>query len=358
MRLGFVVYGSLSERSGGFRYDRKLVETLRERGHTVQVITIPWQSYGRCLLHNLSSRLRSRLSGFDVLMEDHLCHPSLIWLNHGLDVPVVSVVHHLRSDEPRAGWKNRGYRRVERNYFLTLDGAICNSETTRRSVLDLLDSNDSNYLPTTVAYPAGDRFEPLPPVRRTFDGTLHLVFLGNLVPRKGLHVLLNGLSSVSGDWHLTVIGSSTDKEYANRMRRLRDDLGLRRNVSFTGRLPDEAVAGHLARSHVLTVPSLYEGFGLVYLEGMAFSLPAIATTAGGASEIVTDGENGFLLPPADPSAISEAVRTVRDDRDELGRMSTAARDRYDAQTGWDDATDAVERLLDTVIEHEPISTKP
>ncbi len=358
MRLGFVVYGSLRELSGGFRYDRELVESLRERGHVVQVLTLPWESYGRCLLHNLSRTLRARLSSFDVLIEDHLCHPSLIWTNRDLDTPIVSVVHHLRSDEPRPKWKNGGYRMVERHYVRNLDGAICNSETTRKSVTNLFGSGDSNELPTVVAYPAGDRFEPLPPIRREFSGTLRLVFLGNQIPRKGLHVLLRGLSSVSGNWHLTVIGARTDKKYADRVRRLRDVLGLGEKVSFTGRLPDEAVAGHLTRSHVLAVPSLYEGFGLVYLEGMAFGLPAIATTAGGASEIVSDGENGFLLPPDDPDAIAEVVRTLRDDRTLLRRMSSSARERYDVHPGWDDATEAVERLLDTVVENERISTKP
>ncbi|WP_049972350.1 glycosyltransferase family 4 protein [Haladaptatus cibarius] len=348
MNLGLVVYGSLSERSGGFRYDRKLVEGLRRRGHSVEIIGFPWESYWRCLLHNFSRRRCSRLSGFDVLLEDHLCHPSLVRINRGIDAPIVAIVHHLRSDELRAAWKNRGYRAIERDYFQHLDGVICNSETTRQSVFDLLDSQEGNDLKTAVAYPAGDRFDRFVPVLsigREFEGTLRLVFLGNVVPRKGLHVLLNGLASVSGNWHLTVIGAKTDEEYANRVRRLRDELGLREKVSFAGRLPDEAVTGQLTRSHVLAVPSLYEGFGLVYLEGMAFGLPAIATTAGGAGEIVSDGDDGFLLPPDDPDAIADAVRTLRDDRRRLARMSISARERYERQPGWNEATESAERLL-------------
>lgn len=342
MRLALVAYGSLSERSGGFRYDRKLVEHLRERGHEVRVVGLLWENYGRCLLHNGSRRLRWQLAGFDALLEDQLCHPSLVWTNRSIDAPILSVVHHLRSSESRAAWRNRVYRAVERRYFRGVDGAICNSETTRRSVLDLC------HLPTTVAYPPGDRFTPPSPPRREFEGSLRLVFLGNIVPRKGLHVLLSGLSRVTGDWRLTVVGASADAAYVKRVRALRDELRLGEKVSFAGRLPDEAVAGHLAWSHVLAVPSLYEGFGLVYLEGMAFGLPAIATTAGGASEVVTDGEDGFVLPPDDPDAIAEAVRVLRDDRDALQRMSRAARNRYEGHPGWNDATNAAERLLDEV----------
>ncbi len=342
MHLGFVVYGSLAEQSGGFRYDRKLVEHLRERGHDVQVVGLPWDGYGRCLLHNYSRRLRSRLAGFDVLLQDHLCHPSLVQVNRHLDAPLVSVVHHLRSSEPRPAWQNRVYRAVERRYFRRLDGAVCNGETTRGTVRSLHD------LPTAVAYPAGDRFAPVASVERAFDGPLRLVFLGNLIPRKGLHVLLSGLSRVRGDWHLTVVGAATDAAYAARVRHLRDELRLTEKVTFTGRLPDEAVAELLASGHVLAVPSLYEGFGLVYLEGMSFGLPAIATTAGGANEIVFDGENGFVLPPGDPDAIAGAVCRLRDDGETLRRMSRAARERYEAHPDWDDATDAVERLLERV----------
>ncbi|WP_458207584.1 glycosyltransferase family 4 protein [Haladaptatus sp. NG-SE-30] len=347
MRLGFVVYGSLAEQSGGFQYDRKLVEHLRERGHEVQVVGLPWDRYGRCLLHNLSPGLRSDLAGFDVLLEDHLCHPSLVWGNRSLDTPIVSVVHHLRSSEPRATWKNRIYRAVEHHYFRSVDGAICNSETTRESVLDLHDFHD---LRSTVAYPAGDRFAPISP-RRTpnwFDEPLRLVFLGNLVPRKGLHVLLSGLSRVRGDWQLSVVGAPTNPTYAERVRHYCKELRLGEKVTFTGRLPNDGVARELTRSHVLAVPSLYEGFGLVYLEGMAFGLPAIATAAGGADEIVSDGDTGFVLPPDDPDAVAAAVRIFRDDRGLLRRMSEASRERFESHPDWNDATDAVERLLDEV----------
>jgi glycosyltransferase involved in cell wall biosynthesis len=375
MRLGFVVYGSLSERSGGFRYDRKLVEGLRNLGHDVSIVGLPWYRYAKSLLHNLSADLESRLSGFDAVLEDHLCHPSLLRVNRALDAPVVSVVHHLRSSEPRAEWKNALYRAVEVRYFRGVDAAVCNSETTRRSVKRLRDC------PTTVAYPAGDRFEAavsnssdslassppstLPPALfhasrssgtrsgsdgggDDTDGPLRLLFLGNLIERKGVHVLLSALATVSGEWTLTVVGAPTDAEYAARLHSLRNHLGLRESIRFTGRLSDEEVADHLARSHVLVGPSLYEGLGLVYLEGMAFGLPVIATTAGGASEIVTDGETGLLCPPDDADAIADAVRTLRDDLDLRRRMGDSARERYENHPSWEETTTTVARFLDDV----------
>jgi glycosyltransferase involved in cell wall biosynthesis len=354
MRLGFVVYGSLSEHSGGFRYDRKLVEGLRTRGHDVSVIGLPWDRYAKSLCHNLAD-LESRLSGFDAVLEDHLCHPSLLRANRTLDVPVVAVVHHLRSSEPRAAWKNACFRTVERRYFDGVDAAVCNSETTRQSVKRLRDR------PTTVAYPAGDRFDAAasnsstPSEARSVadadpDGPLRLLFLGNLIERKGVHVLLSALATVSGDWTLTVVGAPTNAEYAARLHHLRNRYGLRESVRFAGRLSDEKVADRLARSHVLVGPSLYEGLGLVYLEAMAFGLPTIATTAGGASEIITDGETGLLCPPDDADAIADAIRTLRDDPNLRRRMGDLARQRYENHPSWEETTMTVARFLDDVTD--------
>ncbi len=106
------------------------------------------------------------------------------------------------------------------------------------------------------------------------------------------------------------------------------------------------MADHLARSHVLVGPSLYEGLGLVYLEAMAFGLPTIATTAGGASEIVSDGETGLLCPPDDAESIADAIRTLRDEPNLRRRMGDSARERYENHPSWEETTTTVVRFLD------------
>ncbi|HKL27942.1 MAG TPA: glycosyltransferase family 1 protein, partial [Natrialbaceae archaeon] len=102
MNVGLTLYGRLDERSGGFRYDRRLVEGLRAAGDDVEVIELPWRAYPRGLLDNASRRWRSRLEAdVDVMLQDELAHPSLVRTNRRLDYPIVSVVHHLRSSERR-----------------------------------------------------------------------------------------------------------------------------------------------------------------------------------------------------------------------------------------------------------------
>jgi len=156
MKIGLALYGSLEERSGGFRYDRKLAEGLRAAGDTVELVELPWRAYHRGLLDNVSRRLRERLRiDVDVMLQDELAHPSLLYLNRHLPFPIVSIVHHLRSSESRR--LAPFYRIVEQRYFQSVDGVICNSTATRDVVTDIGVDPDV----TVVAPPAGDRMDGL-----------------------------------------------------------------------------------------------------------------------------------------------------------------------------------------------------
>ena len=143
MRVGLLIYGALETISGGYLYDRKLVKYLRRQGDDVNIISLPWRNYVRHLGDNLSLSLLHRLEQLplDVLFQDELNHPLFFLLNRLLRArvgyPIVSIVHHLRSNEAPHAWQNRFYRWVERRYLLTVDGFVFNSRTTRHAVESL-----------------------------------------------------------------------------------------------------------------------------------------------------------------------------------------------------------------------------
>jgi glycosyltransferase involved in cell wall biosynthesis len=116
-------------------------------------------------------------------------------------------------------------------------------------------------------------------------------------------------------------------------------------VALLGPLSDELLAERLAASHVLAVPSSYEGFGIVYLEGMGFGLPAIASTAGGAGEIIANGQTGFLVEPGDTAALAQHVQGLGRDRARLSEMSVAAWRRYGELPTWSAGMDRVGEFL-------------
>lgn len=357
MRVGLVIYGSLDVISGGYLYDRQLVAHLQSMGDTVELVALPWRTYWAHLSDNFSRALvqRLRVLRVEVLLQDELNHPSLFYLNRRLrpDVhyPILAIVHHLRSCEAHPTWQRWIYRWIERQYLASVDGFIFNSRTTRAAVSHLLGAQP---MPHLIAYPAGDRFQvPMDAAtirQRAYQaGALRIVFVGNLIPRKGLHVLLDALARVpTAMWQLRVVGHQVDTRYARKMRECANG-----NVEWLGGLDDDALARVLATSHLLVVPSTYEGYGIVYLEAMSFGLPAIATTAGAASEIITDGVNGYLIAPNDAVGLAARLEQLARDRDCLARMSVAARERFLAHPTWQTTLTQIRNfLLERVAESQ------
>ncbi|WP_425499811.1 glycosyltransferase family 4 protein [Natrinema caseinilyticum] len=351
-----LVYDGLERTSGGYRYDRRIVAGLRDRGHEVTVVSIPRDGYVPNLLDNVSRNVAANLATLDVdvLLQDELCHPSLVRHNRRRDddTPVVSVVHHLRCLEPRSTWINALVRAVERRYLETVDGFVYNSGPTRETVEALVGPT-----PGVVAPPGGDHVDPgitRAQIRRRArePGPLRIVFVGTLIERKGLHTLLRGLSDRPADeWTLTAVGDPTvDRAYVRRIGRLIDALGIDASVTVAGRLSDAELTATLRNGHILAVPSGYEGFGMVYLEGMGFGMPALASAAGGASDVVADGETGVLVPPGEPGAVAETVGALAADRERLAEMGVAARDAYDAHPTWKDAVDRIETFATEISE--------
>ncbi|HLO16277.1 MAG TPA: glycosyltransferase family 4 protein, partial [Anaerolineales bacterium] len=101
----------------------------------------------------------------------------------------------------------------------------------------------------------------------------------------------------------------------------------------------------LRQAHLLVVPSSYEGFGIVYLEGMCFGLPAIGTTAGAAGEIIEDGQTGYLIEPDDSASLAARLKSLAEDRGLLTRLSTNARKRYLRQPSWEGTAANIRNFL-------------
>lgn len=354
MKIGLLIYGSLDLVTGGFLYDRLLVEYLQSQGDRVEVISLPWPSYRRGLLENFSPSLSQRLEGQDceVLLQDALIHPSFFRLNRRLrrrlDCPFIALVYHLRANEAHPPWRQRFYRWVERQYLQTLDGFVCISRAIKVDVEQLAGKSR----PLLVAPAGGDRLPGSVSLeeitaRAWAPGPLEIVFIANLIPRKELHTLLKALATLpQAGWRLTVAGSlSMDVPYVEAIRRQLEQTGLAAQVDLVGTLDSNELAALLARSHVLAVPSSYEALGIVYLEGMGFGLPAIASTAGGAGEIINPGRDGFLVAPGDAQALAGHLERLILDRGLLLQMSLAARANFARHPTWEQSLATIHRFL-------------
>ncbi|MDQ3774172.1 MAG: glycosyltransferase family 4 protein [Pseudomonadota bacterium] len=368
MRVGLVIYGSIETLTGGYLYDRRLLDHLVSRGDRAEVISLPRRDhYPRALCDNASPSLVRRLTRarFDVLLQDELVHPSLVFLNGWLRVrtryPIVTIVHLLRSSEQTATWPRGLCPATERRYLATVDAALYNSETTRMAVEALL----GRSLPGVIAYPGGDhlaveRSETELAARARAAGPLRVLSIANVLPGKGLCVLIDALSRLPAEsWRLQVVGSlMMDRPYVDRLRGLIGRAGLGTNVCLVGTVPNARIPEYLITSHLLAVPSHYEALGIAYLEAMRFGLPVIATTAGGAHEIVRHGREGFLVAPGDADALTRHLRLLVADRELLLRMGLAARRRAARHPTWDQSFERARIFLHSLVEthRPPVST--
>jgi glycosyltransferase involved in cell wall biosynthesis len=162
-----------------------------------------------------------------------------------------------------------------------------------------------------------------------------LLYVGRLMPEKGVDTLLTALASVP-DARLLIVGGGNER---HRLEALARQLGVDGRVDFHGGISDRAVLQAVYRRAALFVlPSHSEGLGCVLLEAMAAGVPIVATNAGGIPDLVADGVNGLLVPPQDSAALAAALRRALGDP-QL-RRSLAARGRavveqqtFERQTG-------------------------
>ncbi len=145
--------------------------------------------------------------------------------------------------------------------------------------------------------PADTRLQPQP---------LRLLFVGSLIPVKGLSTLLTALTYLpwpQDSWRLDVIGDGSERAAYEKQA---IESGLGGQVSFHGIQPKAVVADFMQRADLFVLPSLWDNAPCVLIEAMACGLPILATRVGGIPEIVTPAI-GRLTPPGDPAALASAL---------------------------------------------------
>ena len=175
---------------------------------------------------------------------------------------------------------------------------------------------------------------------------LRLVFVGRPEERKGLPVLLQAFEALieHENAQLTVIGA----DRADVARHLADPESERR-IEALGRVSDDELWRRLHESDLLCAPSLTgESFGMILTEAFAAGTPVLASNIAGYADVVTDGEDGILVPPADPQRLAEELQSLSRDRERLARMGEAAR-RSAERYAWTRVAAEVEEVYERAV---------
>jgi glycosyltransferase involved in cell wall biosynthesis len=155
-----------------------------------------------------------------------------------------------------------------------------------------------------------------------------IMFVGKITRNKGVKILLEAACLLIEQFptlRLVIIGQG-EREVVAELRAMARRNAVEDVLELRGYIHRDELPSHLAEAHVFAAPSVYEGGpGLVYLEAMACGLPVVACSGSGASEVVDNGQNGFLVPPHDVDALTGALRRLLADYELRDQMGARAR---------------------------------
>ena len=225
----------------------------------------------------------------------------LILWTRSLRLPVVLhlhaaelLQHHAKLSEP--------FRILVRRIFRSADCCVVLGEFWRRFLIEELGVEAGKVVILRNGVPRA----ALSRQSRPSDYGLRILFLGNLLERKGVADLLEALARepLSGmNWRATLAGGGPIESY----RRKAESLGLLPRVDFAGWVDQRGTAALLAASDVLVLPSYDEGLPLVILEALTAGVPVVCSPVGAIPEVLEDGKNAVFVQPGDSQGLAEAL---------------------------------------------------
>ena len=367
---------------------------LAERGHTVRVLTRSSEAHRVDLedgvwIHRVPTRQHVRPAGLTL--------PQGLW-NHS-----ASILDELRAIETSRAvdvvdvpnWDVEGLATILDGSFVTVlglytslasyvavDARFAEHDPTVRDVLDaerLCYERADAFLAASTAIvdeveqafglslprdrlglvphglPDVDRFEPC---SRRADGSLDVLFVGRLEPRKGIDTFLDALPLIAGavpHSRFTIVGD--DAIVAPSGRTFREDFEksevggrMAHVVEFAGVVDEEELAHRYAACDVFVAPSRFESFGLILVEAMRAGKPVVACDASGMREVIGDSGAGVLIPPGDRDALARAVIDLLRDAARRRSVGAAGRRRFEERFTRERMIDGVEAFLDRLVD--------
>jgi len=324
LRIAWIVYGAIDQPTGGYVYDRLQIDALRASGAEVRVIAIASGDAGDALAAQIGALAPYAVVG------DALCvaevGPAFARLERdpraGPRATRILLVHHFTSWEAEARDRG-GLRRVEADAVRASDALIATSSATAARVAREHDR------PVAVAPPGADRL-PRPPRAPRDPSIARLLFVGSVIPRKRIPLLLDAVErALAASLALRLVGdASRDPAHAAAVgARIDGSPYLREHVARLGVLDDAELAGELARADALVLPSSLEGYGMVVTEALFAGAPVIAARGAAPDEIARGGDGGGGVVLFDGAAeLDAAIARFASDaalRDRLERAASA-----------------------------------
>jgi glycosyltransferase involved in cell wall biosynthesis len=345
--VAFAVPGDLSTPTGGYNYDRRIIEELTALGWQVETLEIG-EGFPRPTpeVRTIAGAQLMGLPAGRPIVIDGLAYGAMPDEDKALceRYPLVALVHHplaletgLRGDEAKA------LRKSERTALACARHVITTSATTARLL------REDYGVPAerlTVVRPGTDRVarEPHQP-----GEALKMLAVGAVVPRKGYDVLVEALAKLKDlAWRLVIVGDNTrSPETAGRLEEAIARYGLADRIEIVGPVPSERVNEFYASSDLFVLPSRFEGYGMAYTEAIAHGVPVVGTNAGAIPDTVPAGA-GVLVAPDDVEALAVVLRRLIEDPAERERLAAGAREASTSFPTWGESASLFAGVLESL----------
>lgn len=321
-KLTFAYPGALDTKTGGYAYDRRVIDALEALGWQVEKRSLGhgFPDPGTTVLENADKALSALPDGALVIVDGLAFGVLDRWAERdGERLKIVALVHHpLALETGLTQQQIAQFHEAEKRALRHARHVVVTSPAT---ACTLCEDYAVSRERITIAVPGIDPVEQSDCSQQDLH---HILSVGSLTRRKGHDVLVSALKAVEDlQWTATIVGShKLDPVTADALEGQVRDMGLSDRITITGEVED--TAPYFARAGLFALASHYEGYGMVFAEALAYGLPVVGCRAGAVTDVVPE-EAGILVPPNDVAAFADALRVMLKDQSQARKKAAAAR---------------------------------
>ena len=219
------------------------------------------------------------------------------------------------------------------------------SSSTEQQVLDIDSSKSVVRFPAWIDFKDFQNIEPEPLSKDKFN----ILFIGSVTDRKKPHMIIEAIQRIyDKSYHLSIVGPAPNEKYFKELKDLIDKSDLQNQVSLIGPVDRESVKDYYSTSNLMILPSISEGLARVIFESQVAMCPVLVTDAPGMSDIVIDGQTGYVFESNNLDSLSLKIEYIKNNYEEASLVAKNAKGFILSNYSEDNFKFSFKKLFDTV----------
>ena len=219
------------------------------------------------------------------------------------------------------------------------------SSSTEQQVLDIDSSKSVVRFPAWIDFKDFQNIEPKPLSKDKFN----ILFIGSVTDRKKPHMIIEAIQRINDkSYNLSIVGPAPNEKYFKELKDLIDKSDLQNQVSLIGPVDRESVKDYYSTSNLMILPSISEGLARVIFESQVAMCPVLVTDAPGMSDIVIDGQTGYVFKSNNLDSLSLKIEYIKNNYDEASLVAKNAKGFILSNYSEDNFKFSFKKLFDTV----------